>query len=92
MLEIEEEPLDLEKKAQTLAFAREQHSQRLSSEESREIRHQVEELSLEADKLLEVNKHTQKVRSRQLDTAFEEDTPQQDTSSEHEEIEETVAG
>ena len=91
MLEIEEEPLDLEKKAQALAFAREQHSQWLSSEESHEIRHQVEELSLEADKLLEVNKHTQKVRSRQLETAFEKDTPQQDTSSEHEEIEETAS-
>ena len=66
-------------------MSKDHHSQLLSQDESHEIQHRVEELSLQADKLRDINKSTNKTRSRQLDTV-KEDLPYEDhTSSEGEE-------
>ena len=91
-LDLEVEPIDLENKAEALSISREHHSQLLTSEVSREIQHRVEELSLEADRLREVNKQPYKCRSRELNTILEDNISQQHSSSEHEEIGDEASG
>ena len=83
-LDSEQDPLTLESRAEALTMSRKHHSQLLSQDDSSEIQHRVEELSLEADKLREINKYPYKSRSRQLDTV-EDDLYEEHASSEGEE-------
>ena len=95
-LEYEEDPINLEPRAETLAMSREHHSHLLTDNESHEIHLQVERMSLEAQKLKQINDQHQprsKTRSRQspLDPITEDDIPQHESSSEHEERDDTAS-
>ena len=87
-----QEPLTLEDRAEALSLSKDTHSHLLVQSEAKEIQHRVEEMSLEANRLREIQKDQTfrtKTRSRELNT-IDEDNPEEDnTSSEQEEMDET---
>ena len=71
-LESEDDPLMLDSRAEALSMSKEHHSNLLSQDKSREIQQKVEEFTIQADQMREINRTTSKTRSKQLDTVSED--------------------
>ena len=87
-----QEPLTLGDRAEALSLSKDTHSHLLVDNEAQEIQARVEEMSLEANRLREIQKdHTvrTKTKSRELNPIEEDDPEEDNTSSEQEEMEET---
>ena len=84
-IDIEQEPLTLNTRAEALAMSKDHHAQLLTRDESSDIRQGVEELSMEAERLREISRNPHKSRSRQLDIVQEHNPFEEQASSDGEE-------
>ena len=87
-----QDPLTLETRAEALSLSKDLHTHLMARNEAQDIQNRVEEMSLEADKLMKIQNeqtHRTKTRSRELNTIDEDNPYEENTSSEQEELEET---